>query len=566
MIYLFLYLILIIILNLFNLSFFLIFNKIVIFIEFEFLKVSRIKLEYLILLDWVSVIFIIVVIIITFNVIIYRIEYMNNEIYIKRFIFIIMLFVIFILLIIIRPNILRILLGWDGLGLISYCLVIFYQNEVSYNSGIVTVLTNRVGDSIIIILIGLILINGSWNILYLFELNWLILIILIFVAFTKRAQIPFSAWLPKAIAAPTPVSSLVHSSTLVTAGVYLLIRFNYLFKINLILINIIIFISILTLFISRINANFEFDFKKIIALSTLRQLSIIIFRLSLGMEEISFFHLLIHAIFKCLLFICAGVIIHNIINNQDIRYIRIIFQNIPLISIIFNCSTFSLCGIPFISGFFSKDKILEIFLINNFNKIIFLFLFFSIGLTVRYSIRLMYYSFIIICSKNIYFKFLRLSRIIFYSILILFFISIFIGFLLNWIIFAIKNLIFLNKKLKLIIYLFIIIGLIIGLILIFFNFSYKYLFFFNNYIFFIINIWFLFIIYNLKIFNFIQFFHLKFYLVDLKWNEYLISFSILQYLKKILYLELINKNFFYLIIFIFYLVLFIIIFYLNSLS
>lgn len=448
MIQLFLYILFILILNLFNLSIFIIYKKIIIFIEYEFLKLSRIKLEYLILIDWLSIFFSLIVLIISLRVIIYRIEYIKEDLNINRFIILIILFVIFIVLIILSPNILRILLGWDGLGLISYCLVIYYQNESRFNSGIVTVLINRIGDSVIIILIGLILINGSWNFMYYFKLNFILIFIIILVSFTKRAQVPFSAWLPKAIAAPTPVSSLVHSSTLVTAGVYLLIRYNYLIKLNLKLINLIIFISILTLFISGVCANLEFDFKKIIAFSTLRQLGVIIFCLSLGLINISFFHLLTHAIFKCILFICAGIIIHNIILNQDIRYIRIILKNIPLVRIIFNCSTFSLCGIPFISGFFSKDKILEIYIINYFNKFIFIIIFISIGLTISYSCRLIFYSFILFPSNNIFLKLKSLKRLIFYSIIFLFLISIFIGFISNWIIFSVKKLIFLIKKIK----------------------------------------------------------------------------------------------------------------------
>ena len=146
----------------------------------------------------------------------------------------------------------------DGLGLVSYCLVIFYQNYRSYNSGIVTVLRNRVGDVGILIIIRLILIKERWRIYILINNNKLIIYILLIAAITKRAQIPFSIWLPIAIAAPTPVSALVHSSTLVTADIYLIIRFNkflILREINFILF----FLSILTIFISGLIALVEND-------------------------------------------------------------------------------------------------------------------------------------------------------------------------------------------------------------------------------------------------------------------------------------------------------------------
>src|SRR3982751_667902 len=134
-----------------------------------------------------------------------------------------------------------------------------------------------------------------------------IIALVILAAITKSAQIPFSAWLPAAIAAPTPVSSLVHSSTLVTAGVYLLIRFHELIQVN----SFLLLFSVITIFISGVGANFEIDLKKIIALSTLSQLGVIIIILSLGIYELSYFHLITHALFKSLLFLCAGVYIHS---------------------------------------------------------------------------------------------------------------------------------------------------------------------------------------------------------------------------------------------------------------
>jgi NADH-ubiquinone oxidoreductase chain 5 len=217
--------------------------------------------------------------------------------------------------------------------------------------------------------------------------------LMIFAAITKRAQIPFSSWLPAAIAAPTPVSALVHSSTLVTAGVYLLIRFNVLL-IDTLEINILLLISGLTIFIAGLGANFEFDLKKIIALSTLSQLGLIIRVLCLGLRKLAFFHLLTHALFKALLFICAGAIIHNISNSQDIRDMGILSNYLPFTLVCLNVANLALCGFPFLAGFFSKDLILEIVLISNLNFITFFLFFFSTGLTVRYSLRLFYYCFI----------------------------------------------------------------------------------------------------------------------------------------------------------------------------
>jgi NADH-ubiquinone oxidoreductase chain 5 len=197
--------------------------------------------------------------------------------------------------------------------------------------------------------------------------------------------------LPAAIAAPTPVSALVHSSTLVTAGVYLLIRFNVLLE-NTLLGQAILLISGLTIFIAGLGANFEFDLKKIIALSTLSQLGLIMRILSIGFYKLAFFHLLTHALFKALLFICAGAIIHNIKNRQDIRTIGGLVNQIPLTAACLNLANLALCGMPFLAGFYSKDLILEIVILSNINIFRFFLYFFSTGLTVCYSFRLVYYT------------------------------------------------------------------------------------------------------------------------------------------------------------------------------
>jgi len=192
------------------------------------------------------------------------------------------------------------------------------------------------------------------------------------------------------MAAPTPVSSLVHSSTLVTAGVYLLIRFNNLFSLGH--INLLLFISLITIFIAGLGANFEFDLKKIIALSTLRQLGLIISILSLGRADLAFFHLLSHALFKALLFICAGMLIHNLSNCQDIRYIGGLVSFMPVTCIFFNICNLSLCGLPFLSGFYSKDLVVEAISMSNLSLFVYVIFYISIGLTARYSFRLSYYS------------------------------------------------------------------------------------------------------------------------------------------------------------------------------
>lgn len=430
--------------------------------EFELFSLNRSIVIFIIYFDWIRLIFISFVLLISRLVTYYRKDYMAGDYNINRFILTVLLFVFSIIILIIRPNLIRILLGWDGLGLVSYCLVIYYQNEIRFNCGIVTVLTNRIGDTLILLILGYFLIYGSFNFIWLNKFNTILIFLIIIISFTKRAQIPFSSWLPKAIAAPTPVSSLVHSSTLVTAGVYLLIRFNYLIQIDKLIISLLIFLSLITIFISGLIARVEYDLKKIIALSTLSQLGLIIFCLSLNIIEVTFFHLFTHAIFKSILFICAGVIIHNIILNQDIRFLRIGFFNIPVVRIIFSCSGICLIGIPFLSGFFSKDKIIDIFILNNYiNNFIFILFFFSLGLTTGYLIRLLYFVIIKNPVNIIYIKFYRNLNLIIYSIIFLFLFTNFIGFILRWLLFSFKRIIYLTLKIKLLIYIYIIIGIIL---------------------------------------------------------------------------------------------------------
>jgi len=411
------------------------FTSKVLFIEWEILSLNSCSLIITILFDWIRLRFSSLVIFISSMVLFYRRIYISGDKNFYRFIILVYLFVVSIIFLIISPNIISILIGWDGLGLVSYCLVIYYQNVKSANAGILTVLTNRIGDVAILLSISWLLNFGSWNFYYLqyvyqeFEL-FLVTFLVVLAAMTKRAQIPFSAWLPAAMAAPTPVSSLVHSSTLVTAGVYLLIRFNFVLGES----KFLLLISVLTIFMSGYGANYEIDLKKIIALSTLSQLGVMIITLSLGFYELSFFHLITHALFKSLLFLCAGAIIHGLGDIQDIRYLGGILSGLPIISVYFIGSSLALCGFPFLAGFYSKDVILEIFFMGHINIVILVFIFLSTIFTLTYSIRLIYYLYF----KNLGLKnYLSLeeSSNIYVPIFNLFIISIFRGSFLSWLVF-----------------------------------------------------------------------------------------------------------------------------------
>lgn len=363
-------------------------------VDWELFEYKGVSFVYRIIFDWVSLIFLAVVFIISRRVIFYRHEYIRHEKTKVSFAWVVLLFVLSMIFLIIRPRLLRIILGWDGLGLVSYLLVIYYQNYKSYSAGIITCLTNRIGDRAILVAIGWILSLGRLDFYFFVNNKRLELIVgggfIVLAAITKRAQIPFSAWLPAAIAAPTPVSALVHSSTLVTAGVFLLIRF-YPCLIWREIKNILFIAGALTITMASLGALYEMDLKKIIALSTLSQLGLIIIALSINLYILALFHLLTHALFKASLFLAAGRVIHLYRGRQDIRSLRIVTSCIPVTRSLLIVCSLSLGGTPFLSAFYSKDKIIEVALEGSTNFICLFLLFFSILLTMMYSFRLIYY-------------------------------------------------------------------------------------------------------------------------------------------------------------------------------
>nr|YP_009926738.1 NADH dehydrogenase subunit 5 [Taku spinosocarinatus]QNK05416.1 NADH dehydrogenase subunit 5 [Taku spinosocarinatus] len=367
------------------------------FIEWEIVSTNSSSIVMTLILDWMSLMFLGFVMLISSMVLYYSGGYMEGDPNMNRFIYLVLMFVISMVALIISPNLISILLGWDGLGLVSYCLVIYYQNEKSGAAGMLTALSNRVGDVAILLAISLMSVYGGWN--FVFYLNsicsdsslGLLCFLVMLAAMTKSAQIPFSAWLPAAMAAPTPVSALVHSSTLVTAGVYLLVRFEPAMHGSAYSQGLLL-LGGATMFMAGLGANFEYDLKKIIALSTLSQLGVMMSILGFGLPDLAFFHLLSHALFKALLFMCAGVIIHSAKDYQDIRMMGGLSKFMPLTTFYMNLANLALCGMPFMAGFYSKDVILEMAFMGTINYISFLMYVFATGLTVCYTARLVYYS------------------------------------------------------------------------------------------------------------------------------------------------------------------------------
>merc|ERR1711931_475513 len=301
--------------------------------------------------------------------------YMDSETLYRRFASLIFLFLCSIFILVFSADLLSLFVAWDLLGFTSFFLVIFYRSRVSLGGGLLTSLTNRIGDVLLLSFFGLVC-YGSCS-----PISWP-LYILFFVGFTKSAQVPFSSWLPAAMLAPTPVSALVHSSTLVTAGVYLLYRFVAVDS------TFLVSVGCLTLVVAGFSAIFEFDFKKIIALSTLSQLGLMVSRLGLGFRSFCFAHLNVHAAFKALLFLVVGTIIHSHYGSQEVRASVPLLSISPLLAWILVVACSSMCGLIFLSGWVTKEAILESCLNSGVSISILDLYYLGIGLTLIYCLRL----------------------------------------------------------------------------------------------------------------------------------------------------------------------------------
>ena len=303
--------------------------------------------------------------------------YIDGERNYRRFLSIVISFVGSIVILIFMRRFFGAIIGWDGLGVTSFLLVIYYKNRKSLGSGIITALTNRLGDCFFLVILGM----SAYSRIHP-KFYYLLLVIILLTSITKSAQIPFSSWLPSAIAAPTPVRALVHSSTLVTAGVYFLMRFN------IISFEWMLGIGTATMLIAGFCACAEIDIKKIVALSTLSQLGVIIVSLSLAQKNFCFFHLITHAIFKALLFMCVGVGIHTVFGSQDFRRFSGISRVLVWPSSFLLISNLSLLGFPFMSGFYRKDLILESFYSTNQPATIGILFLVGVGLTTAYRVKM----------------------------------------------------------------------------------------------------------------------------------------------------------------------------------
>lgn len=352
-------------------------------IETSLISINSTQIEASYIKNYIRIIIITMVAFISINVLFFSNYYLADTDEIK-FYLVLISFIASIIVFSLSNNTIRLLLGWDGLGISRFILVAHYPTPTAAGSSIITIFTNRIGDVIIILRFYFFITQANWNLNY-YNTEFMGLLLLITASATKRAHIPFNLWLPEAIAAPTPVSALVHSSTLVTAGIILILRLREI-KNNINFINFVWIIGLLTTLRAGMVASYIKDPKKIIAYSTMSQLGIISLALGISLPFVAFFHLVTHAIFKALIFISIGVIIAQTKHKQIIESNKSTLWSSP--STAFKIATISLNAFPFTAGFYSKDLILESIL-SYWSESLILITFLPVSLTALYRVRLL---------------------------------------------------------------------------------------------------------------------------------------------------------------------------------
>lgn len=311
-------------------------------------------------LDSLSVVFTMIVGLVTFVVVLYRQVYMEHYSN-KKFLFLLVLFFLSIISLCLGGSFITLMVGWDGLGISSIFLIIFYPNNTTLFNSVLTMFFNRLGDVCLIFVLRHFLL--SYNFFYFLrridlKTSLSVTRCILVCRFAKRAQFPLSRWLPAAMSAPTPISAMVHSSTLVTAGIFFLIKARLIVCAFPLLVSFWYTFRVFTFLTGGLLANLDYDFKKIVAFSTIRQISMIIIFSSLIIVSLALLHMLFHAFFKTLLFCCSGLIFIYFFRLQQEKILKVSLS--PLVSFLFFLSIFSMTGLIFSSSFFTKDLVLEI--------------------------------------------------------------------------------------------------------------------------------------------------------------------------------------------------------------
>ncbi|MES2134015.1 MAG: NADH-quinone oxidoreductase subunit L [Bacteroidota bacterium] len=335
---------------------------------FSWINSDTLKIPFEFLVDPLSSWFLLIITGIGFLIHIYSIGYMHDDEGFARFFTYLNLFVFFMLLLVLGNNYLIMFVGWEGVGLCSYLLIGFWFKNTAYNNAAKKAfIMNRIGD--LGFLLGIILIFvtfGSISYGEVFsiasggnETTITVIALLLFIgAMGKSAQLPLYTWLPDAMAGPTPVSALIHAATMVTAGIYMIVRSNVFYSMSPEASHIVAIVGVATALFAATIGLFQNDIKKVLAYSTVSQLGLMFLGLGVGAYSSSVFHVTTHAFFKALLFLGAGSVIHAMGGEQDMRKMGGLWKHLPITGKVMAIGTLAISGFPLLSGFFSKDEIL----------------------------------------------------------------------------------------------------------------------------------------------------------------------------------------------------------------
>jgi len=344
---------------------------------FEWISVGDLHISLSFLVDPLSAIMLLIVTGIGFLIHLYSTAYMKHDAGFGKFFSYLNLFIFFMLLLVLGSNYVVMFIGWEGVGLCSYLLIGFWYHRSDYASAAKKAFVmNRIGD--LGFLLAIFLIFNTFGSLEFSTVlpqaaqlevgnpTMLLITLLLFIAATgKSAQIPLFTWLPDAMAGPTPVSALIHAATMVTAGIYLIVRSNIMFVLSPTTMEIIAIIGLATALLAAFIALTQNDIKKVLAYSTVSQLGYMFLGLGVGSFTGAFFHVITHAFFKALLFLGAGSVIHAMSNEQDMRMMGNLKKKLPITFTTMFIGTVAIAGIPPLAGFFSKDEILAHAFVHN---------------------------------------------------------------------------------------------------------------------------------------------------------------------------------------------------------
>nr|YP_313691.1 NADH dehydrogenase subunit 5 [Boa constrictor]BAE19998.1 NADH dehydrogenase subunit 5 [Boa constrictor] len=361
------------------------------------INTTTMNINMTIMLDYPSLTFIPIALFVTWSIVEFSMWYMSTDPHLNKFIKHLMTFLIAMIIIITANNMLQLFVGWEGVGIMSFLLIGWWYSRSDANAAALqAIIYNRIGDIGLIMTTAWMIGSASMNMQEMFvqheTINMIPIIGLIAAAMGKSAQFGLHPWLPAAMEGPTPVSALLHSSTMVVAGVFLLIRLHPMMQNNKTALTACLIIGSLTTMFAAASAMTQHDIKKIIALSTTSQLGLMMTMIGLNQPMLAFLHMSTHSFFKALLFLCSGSFIHNLDNEQDIRKMGGLSKTMPATTSTMTIANFTLMGMPFLSGFYSKDTIIETLINSHINSWALSMTLIATMLSAMYSMRIIYWT------------------------------------------------------------------------------------------------------------------------------------------------------------------------------